>query len=83
MAKLIEEETLDRMFNEHVEKRRLKQSGQCYCCGSDVTIIIERTGNGYGFQGGVLYESSTGQVLMQCERCFKTIGRSNHREGAG
>ena len=83
MAKLIEEETLDRMFNEHVEKRRLKQSGQCYCCGSDVTIIIERTGNGYGFQGGVLYESNTGQFLMQCERCFKKIGHSTHREDAG
>ena len=83
MAKLIEEETLDRMFNDNVGKRHLKQSGRCYCCGSDVAIIIERTCRGYGFQGGVLYESNTGQFLMQCERCFKNIGHSNHPGDAG
>ncbi len=83
MAKLIEEETLDRMFNDDVRKRQLKQSGQCYCCGSDVAIIIERTSGGYGFQGGVLYESNTDQILMRCERCLKNTGRSNHLRDAG
>jgi hypothetical protein len=83
MAKLIEEETLDRMFKDDVGKGHLKKPGRCHCCGSDVAIIIERTNRGYGFQGGVLYESNTGQFHMQCERCFKNIGHSNHLGDAG
>ena len=78
MATLIKEATLDRMFNDAVGKKHLKQSGQCYCCGSDVAIKIERTFRGYGFHGGVLYESNTDQFLIQCEHCFKNIGHSNH-----
>ncbi len=83
MAKLIKEETLDRMFDNDVGKRHLKQSGRCYCCGSDVEITIERTSRGYGFQGGVLYESNTDRVHMQCESCFKNIARSNQLGEAG
>ncbi len=73
METLIKEATLDCMFNDSVGKKHLKQSGQCYCCGSDVVITIERTLIGYGFHGGVLYESNTDQILMQCELCFKNI----------
>ena len=83
MATLIKEATLDRMFNDAMGKKHLKQSGQCYCCGSDVVITIERTFMGYGFQGGVLYESNTDQILMQCEHCFKNIVHLNNLGDAG
>jgi hypothetical protein len=83
MATLIKEAALDRMFNDAVEKKNLKQSGQCAWCGSDVVITIERTFIGYGFQGGVLYESNTDQILMKCEHCFKNIVHSNNFEDAG
>ena len=83
MATLIKEATLDRMFSDVVGKKHLKQSGQCYCCESDVVITIERTFIGYGFQGGVLYESNTDQILMQCELCFKNIVHSDNVGDAG
>ena len=83
MATLLKEATLDCMFNDSVGKKHLKQSGQCYCCGSDVVITIERTFIGYGFQGGVLYESNTDQILMQCEHCFKNIVHSDNVGNAG
>ena len=83
MATLIKEVTLDRVFNDAGGKKHLKQSGQCYCCGSDVVITIERTFIGYGFQGGVLYESKTDQILMQCEHCFKNIVHLNNLGDAG
>ena len=83
MATLIKEATLDRMFNDAVGEKHLKQSEQCYCCGSDVVITIERTFIGYGFQGGVLYESNTDQILMHCEHCFKDIVQLNNSGDAG
>ena len=83
MATLIKEAALDHLFNDAIGKKQLKQSGKCYCCGSDVVITIERTFLGYGFQGGVLYESSTDQILMQCEQCFKNIVQLNNSEDAG
>ncbi len=75
MVKLIEEETLDRMFNDDVGKGHLKKSGRWHWWGADVAIIIERTNRGYGFQGGVVYELNNGQIHIQCERCFKKIGK--------
>jgi len=83
MATLIKEATLDCMFNDSSGEKNLKQSGQCYCCGSDVVITIERTFIGYGFQGGVLYESNIDQILMQCEHCFKNIVHLNNLGDAG
>ena len=78
MAALIKEATLDRMFKDAEGKKQFKHSGQCYCCGTDVVITIEKTFIGYGFLGGVLYESDTEEVLMQCEHCFKNIVHSNN-----
>ena len=77
MATLIKEATLERMFDDAAGKKPFKQSGQCYCCGSDVVITIEKTFIGYGFLGGVLYESDNEELLMQCEHCFKNIVQSN------
>ena len=73
MATLIKETTLDHMFKDAGKKKHLKQSGQCCGCGSDVEVTIEKTLVGYGFKGGVLYESNTGQLLIQCEHCFNNI----------
>lgn len=78
MATLIKEATLDRMFNDAEGKKEFKKSGQCHSCGSDVVITIEKTFIGYGFLGGVLYESDTEKVLMQCEHCFKNIVQSDN-----
>ena len=83
MATLIKEATLDRMVNDAVGKKHFKQSGQCYCCGSDVEITIEKTLVGYGFHGGVLYESNTNQILMQCEHCFNNIVNLDNVEESG
>ena len=78
MTMLIKRETLDRMFDNDVGKRHFKQSGKCYNCGSEVEIIIVRTSKGYGFQGGVLYESNTDQIFMLCNRCIRNTERLNH-----
>ena len=80
MTTLIKEATLDRMFKDAVGEKHFTQSGKCYCCGSDVEITIEKTFVGYGFKGGVLYESNTDQVLIQCEHCFNNIVHSNNAE---
>ena len=82
MAKLVEKETLDRMFDD-TGKKHHNHTGRCCSCESDVSVTIDKTSSGYGFQGGVLYESNTGQILVQCERCFKNIGQSNHRGDTG
>ena len=78
MNRLIKQETLDRLFD--LGQKHVSQSGRCYCCGSDVEIIIKKTSRGYGFKGGVLYEPKTGPFLMQCERCFKNIGFLDHHK---
>lgn len=74
MATLINEDTLNRMFNDNLAKKHHKQTGWCYYCGSDVTIKIEKTSSGYGFQGGVLYVEAPEQFLIACEHCFKNNG---------
>ena len=77
MATLISEETLDRMFKDEREKEHYRQSGRCYSCDADVEITINKTSRGYGFKGGVFYESDTSPFLIQCERCYRNNGNSN------
>jgi len=81
MKTLIKEETLDRMFDNDSAQKHVKQTGRCCSCESDVEIVLRRTSKGYGLQGGLLYETMTGQFLLQCERCFKNFGFLDHHKG--
>ena len=73
MATLIQKNTLDRIFNDpkkmfHFEK------GRCYCCGSEVSIRIDRLPGCYGLLGGALYEGSNEQFLIKCDHCLSHDG---------
>ena len=77
MATLIREETLNRIFKDNTEEKHFRQTGRCYSCDADVAITIKKTSRGYGFKGGVFYESDTSPFLIQCERCYRNNGNSN------
>ena len=70
MPTLIKKDTLDRMLNDCYKMHHFEK-GQCYSCGSEVTIKIDRLPDSYGFLGGALYEETNDQILIKCDHCLK------------
>ena len=69
MPTLIKKESLDRIFNDR-SKIQHYEKGRCYCCGSEVSIIIDKLPGCYGLLGGVLYEEVKGKILFKCDHCL-------------
>lgn len=68
MVRLIDLERLNKIFGDGTNNKQFDV--KCSCRGCDVQIIITRTSGGFGFQGGVLYETDTGQYLAKCTHCY-------------
>jgi hypothetical protein len=64
-------ETLDKLFQKESPKKTIRIDGKCSMCSKRVEIVITKTSEGYGFQGGVLYEPKSGKFKFRCEQCFK------------
>ena len=48
---------------------------QCFICGYDVEIIINKTSGGYGLNGGVLLRPNPKKLRVLCEKCYiKSFG---------
>jgi len=69
MVGLIELERLNKIFADGTKSKQF--DAKCSCCGCDVHIRITRTSGGFGFLGGVLYETDTDQYLAKCTHCYK------------
>ena len=71
MAELVNIKTLNRLFNAETDISHMNFSGKCTSCGCDVKTTITITSGGYGFMGGVLYETEEGEFILKCSACFK------------
>lgn len=68
--KLIQPQTLDRMFADRSVADRMKYEGACQTCGHRLQIDIQRLSAGFGLLGGALFEVASGRVYAQCARCY-------------
>ena len=68
---LVKIKTLNKIFKDKYNSTPVVIKGKCEACGDDMQIVIEQTSGGFGFLGGVLYESESDQHSMKCENCFK------------
>jgi hypothetical protein len=68
---LIQENTLNQMFERSPDKSRLFFNACCQNCGRDVTIEIHYLSSGYGLSGGVIYEAGSNRLVATCEKCYQ------------
>ena len=69
---LITKKTLCKLFEDSYNGKPVVVGGLCKACRDNMKLTIEKTSGGFGFIGGVLYESESGQLSMKCEDCFNT-----------
>jgi hypothetical protein len=63
--------TLHEIFKHQKDGHSIIYEGKCCLCGKSTRINITKTLSGYGFLGGVLIETHTKDLNMECENCFK------------
>jgi hypothetical protein len=68
---LVRLKTLNLIFAEKKDQKRLASDGRCCDCGHPVSIGITRTSGGFGMDGGVLYEPRPGQIVSKCPDCYR------------
>jgi len=68
---IITVESLDKLFEHNIHAKPLRYEGRCHHCGNHLEVEIAKTAGGYGFLGGVLYESKPPEFLLLCCDCFK------------
>ena len=68
---LVQLKTLNLIFSDKKDQKRLVSDGRCCDCGHPVNIGITRTSGGFGLDGGVLYEPRPGQIVSKCPDCYR------------
>ena len=68
-------ESLVELFEDNNDPDQFIYGDQCCFCGCDVEIVITKTSQGYGINGGVLLGLNPKKLRVICERCFLKSGR--------
>jgi hypothetical protein len=71
--KLVGVDSLNRMFEQNENSNHLTYQDQCDQCGCVVKVNITKTSGGYGFQGGVLYETDPQNFFVLCPNCYEEL----------
>ena len=69
---MIDIETLKKMFKDHPEKSSLTFKGKCSVCGINVVVEVIPSSEGFGLQGGALFEYDPNVYFAKCPNCYKT-----------
>ena len=72
---LIKLDTLNKLFDGHMNRTPIWCTGTCCDCGSPFAIEMEKVAGGYGLQGGALHEMGNWQFVVRCETCFQTSSK--------
>ena len=70
-TRIITIDSLNWMFGQRKNPKTVKYESKCHNCGCDVKIEISKTSGGYGFLGGVLYETDADDYYAICSVCYK------------
>ena len=74
---MLELKTLKNLFEDKASKSTISFSCKCSDCRNDMFIDISPVSEGFGIQGGFLFECAPGKYLAKCLNCYNRTKRHN------
>ena len=66
-------ETVENLFTNEMAENSLEVISNCCICGIKIKVIIDRTSDGFGLLGGMLYESDHNGLAVKCPNCVGIV----------